>query len=142
MFLQLVTPPGMQPAQPNIDSLFLYHPLQLSAIVETFWRNRYNALNAAGGPNSPFVAWPLGATQATWLIQRSTYVLGYNSSGIPNTDTITGNPTGQLFMPSSAETFVAPTSTTGYITSSRNGQFRPPDLRISDREYADLRHFQ
>ncbi len=106
MFLQLVTPPGMQPAQPNIDSLFLYHPLQLSAIVETFWRNRYNALNAAGGPNSPFVAWPLGATQA---LLNDTYVLGYNSSGIPNTDTITGNPTGQLFMPS-AETFVAPTS--------------------------------
>lgn len=106
MFLQLVTPPPFGPpvtsvVQANADSLFLYHPLQLSAIVETFWRNRYNALTGPGSANSPFVAWPVGTTQA---LLSDTYLLGYNPPGVPNTTTI---PTGQMFMPA-GETFVAP----------------------------------
>jgi hypothetical protein len=67
MFLQLVTPPATPPqplntlsalAQQSVDSLFLYNPLQISAIVETVWRNRYNAGSA------PFVAWPQWMTDA------------------------------------------------------------------------------
>ncbi|HUC09278.1 MAG TPA: hypothetical protein VL985_02495 [Stellaceae bacterium] len=116
MFLQLVTPPGLQPAQPNIDSLFLYHPLQLSAIVETVWRDRYNALNATGGPNSPFVAWPRGITDAILADPATTgYVLGYSSAGVPNTQ-----PTGQLFMPSAAETFVPATGQPGLSPGMTN----------------------
>ena len=111
MFLQLVTPPPFGPpitavAQQNADSLFLYHPLQLSAIVETFWRNRYNALNAPGTANSPFVAWPVGATQG---LLNDTYILGYNPPGVPNTNTIV---TGQMFMPA-GETFVLPVDQPG-----------------------------
>jgi hypothetical protein len=67
MFLQLVMPPAGAPGpistlsaltQQSVDSLFLYTPLQVSAIVETFWRNRYNA------PSSPFSAWPQWITAA------------------------------------------------------------------------------
>src|SRR5215469_7594728 len=106
MFLQLVTPPPFGPPissipQQNADSLFLYHPLQLSAIVETFWRNRYNALLSPGNPNSPFVAWPVGATQG---LLTDNYILGYNPPGVPNTNSIV---TGQMFMPA-GETFLTP----------------------------------
>ena len=54
MFLQLVTPPTPNPvlAQRSVDSLFLYTPLQISALVETVWRNRYNAASAS------FTPWP------------------------------------------------------------------------------------
>ncbi|HTV90971.1 MAG TPA: hypothetical protein VME41_18310 [Stellaceae bacterium] len=110
MFLQLVTPPPFGPpvtiVQANADSLFLYHPLQLSAIVETFWRNRYNALNAPGSANSPFVAWPVGTTQA---LLSDTYLLGYYPPNVPNTATIA---TGQMFMPA-GETFLPPLAQPG-----------------------------
>jgi hypothetical protein len=106
MFLQLVTPPPFGSpvtvlAQPNVDSLFLYHPIQISAIVETFWRNRYNAFNSSGGPNTPFVAWPIGVTNN---ILSDQYILGYSL----------GNPeaTGPMFMPS-GEAFVLPTDQPG-----------------------------
>src|SRR5215472_15034407 len=56
MFTQLVTPKIPNPpdavVQQNADSLFIYHPLQISAIVETAWRNRYNAASTR------FVPWP------------------------------------------------------------------------------------
>jgi hypothetical protein len=60
MFLQLVTPtpPNPAAAQRNTDSLFIYHPLQISAIVETVWRNRYNAASTR------FVPWPNVITDA------------------------------------------------------------------------------
>ena len=41
MFLQLVRDvnnPGNTPA--NVRALFQYHPLQITALVETAWRNR------------------------------------------------------------------------------------------------------
>lgn len=109
MFLQLVTPPPFGPpvtsvVQANADSLFLYHPLQLSAIVEMFWRNRYNALNGPGLANSPFVAWPVGTTQA---LLSDDYRLGYNPPGVANDQPPTPITTGQLFMPA-GEIFVAP----------------------------------
>jgi hypothetical protein len=62
MFRQLVTPPGppfpgqtttpSAQSQQNVNSLFAYHPLQIAALVETVWRNRYNS------SQSPFVPWP------------------------------------------------------------------------------------
>ena len=56
MFRQLVTP--TTPASPlnNINSLFTYHPLQVSAIVETVWLNRNNA--ASSGTSSPLFHGP------------------------------------------------------------------------------------
>ncbi|MBV9825476.1 MAG: hypothetical protein JO001_07370 [Alphaproteobacteria bacterium] len=118
MFLQLVTPPLTLPftapviqalsaqARANADSLFLYHPLQVSALVETFWRNRYNAWSAAGGAASAFVAWPEAVTQALLTDAPNTgYILGYDpSTGFPNTSVPASNPTGQAFMPA-GETF-------------------------------------
>ena len=73
MFLQLVmpltlppppaTPPDPPPSLDTfalqcVDSLFLYTPLQISALVETVWRNRYNAASAT------FTPWPLSLTDA------------------------------------------------------------------------------
>jgi hypothetical protein len=63
MFLQLITPgPGVPAlsaaALANVDSLFLYTPLQISALVETVWRNRYNAASAN------FTPWPQWVTAA------------------------------------------------------------------------------
>ena len=60
MFLQLVTPKTAGPPSTldAIDSLFLYTPLQISALVETVWRNRYNAENAI------FTPWPQWITDA------------------------------------------------------------------------------
>jgi hypothetical protein len=59
MFRQLVTPPGSpaltQQVRNNIDSLFMYHPLQISAIVETIWLNRNN--NGISPTFSPFIPW-------------------------------------------------------------------------------------
>jgi len=56
MFRQLVTV-GPNPGNrlKNINSLFTYHPLQISAIVETVWLNRYNA--ASSQTSSPFFPW-------------------------------------------------------------------------------------
>jgi hypothetical protein len=83
MFRQLVTPqPGMLPSSAvinNINSLFSYHPLQLSAIIETVWRNRYNAAPTA--ISSPFVPWP---SEITFPILSASFNAGYDwSTGIP-----------------------------------------------------------
>jgi hypothetical protein len=70
MFLQLVTPPGPSVIVPqNVDSLFIYHPLQISAIVETTWRNRYHVAN------TPFVPWPQLFTDA--LLAPGVFTLGW-----------------------------------------------------------------
>jgi hypothetical protein len=53
MFRQLVAGPN---AQKNINSLFVYHPLQIAAIVETVWLNRNNKPHS--GAVSPFAPWP------------------------------------------------------------------------------------
>jgi hypothetical protein len=119
MFLQLITPPGTgtittlsAAAQRNADSLWLYHPLEISAIVETFWRNRYNALSSPGTPSSPFIAWPTQVTQAILGPPPDPgYVLGYNPPGNPN-----ALPTGQLFMPS-GEIFTVPSQQPGILGS-------------------------
>jgi hypothetical protein len=74
MFLQLVMATTPAQVRNNADSLFLYHPLQISALAETFWRQRYNAWSVANGPNSPFVAWPASATEA--LLTDTSYILG------------------------------------------------------------------
>ncbi len=65
MFLQLIMPTAGPPfpvlsaaALQNVDSLFLYTPLQISALVETVWRNRYNAASAN------FTPWPQWMTAA------------------------------------------------------------------------------
>jgi hypothetical protein len=110
MFLQLVTPPSPGPlVQQNVDSLFIYHPLQISAIVETVWRNRYNAAS------TPFVPWPQAFTDAL----LSEYTLGWT---FPNT-----GPPSQIqqtdgLMPS-GETFVPPADQPGISLTS--GQVRP-----------------
>jgi hypothetical protein len=130
MFLQLVTPPLVTPITPpviqqlsaqaraNADSLFLYHPLQISALVETFWRNRYNAWSQAGGATSPFVAWPTGVTQA--ILNDADYILGYDPSTQVANNSIAVSPplspdTGQLFMPS-GEPFQPPLMQPGIQT--------------------------
>jgi hypothetical protein len=54
MFRQLVAGAN---AQNNINSLFVYHPLQIAAIVETVWLNRNNN-SPNSGAFSPFAPWP------------------------------------------------------------------------------------
>ncbi len=81
MFLQLVTPSTgpittlSAVAQQSVESLFVYTPLQISAIVETVWRNRYNAASA------PFVPWPQWMTDA---------ILAPNAPGSANPNFISG----------------------------------------------------
>jgi hypothetical protein len=106
MFLQLVTPsPPLTTldaaAQRNVDSLWLYHPLQISALVETVWRDRYNAVSASNAASSPFVAWPVSFTDQ--ILGDPTFLVGYNFSVSPPTPLAEGTP----FMPS-GETFTAP----------------------------------
>jgi hypothetical protein len=97
MFLQLVTPPSPGPlVQQNVDSLFIYHPLQISAIVETVWRNRYNAAS------TPFVPWPQAFTDA--LLAAPPYTQGWT---FPNSGPPLSIPQADGLMPS-GETFVAP----------------------------------
>ena len=50
MFRQLVA--GPDDVLNNINSLFAYHPLQISAIIETVWLNRNNATSSQ--TSSPF----------------------------------------------------------------------------------------
>jgi hypothetical protein len=52
MFRQLVAGPNVMS---NINSLFVYHPLQISAIIETVWLNRSNT--AGSQTSSPFLPW-------------------------------------------------------------------------------------
>jgi hypothetical protein len=85
MFRQLVThgdpnAPLTTTVQDNINSLFVYHPLQISALVETFWQNRNNA--AASSSGSPFVPWsPLMASQ----ILNAPFFSGYDWTTTPPT---------------------------------------------------------
>ncbi|MEX3856420.1 hypothetical protein OKW33_003356 [Paraburkholderia atlantica] len=68
MFLELVMPSAGPPLPPPdqlsatalqaVDSLFLYAPLQIAALVETVWRNRYNPASAI------FTPWPQWMTDA------------------------------------------------------------------------------
>jgi hypothetical protein len=85
MFRQLVTPghpsTTLTPTvMNNINSLFIYHPLQVSALIETVWLNR---ANAAGAQTSyPFVPWsPLLASQ----ILNAPFFAGYNWGTSPPT---------------------------------------------------------
>lgn len=108
MFLQLVTPPfppGPPPvatlsaqARQHADSLFLYHPLQITALVETFWRHRYNAVSGTT-PHSPFVPWP---TKFTREILHDDYLLGFDFSsnnGFPLSEFLPGNFTPPMQQP-------------------------------------------
>jgi hypothetical protein len=98
MFLQLIKPPSNSPnpavqAQQNADSVFLYAPLQIAALVETVWRNRYHP---AG---SPFTAWPYSVTNA--ILSDPTFFSGYAANtkptaGIPQWITL---PSGLPFVP-------------------------------------------
>ena len=58
MFLQLVRDAN-SPANTlaNAQSLFQYHPLQITALIETAWRNRQ------AGNAFPFDAWPKALTE-------------------------------------------------------------------------------
>lgn len=80
MFRQLVTPGLPGPLTPaalnNINSLFVYHPLQLSAIIETYWLNRLNAGSAETG--SPFLPW---APQMATNLLSMNFFPGYDWSG-------------------------------------------------------------
>jgi hypothetical protein len=125
MFLQLVTPPSTFPplplptlskqAQQNADSLWLYHPLQISAIVETMWRDRYNAVTAPAIANSPFVAWPVSITDA--ILEEpttpTTFLVGYNFSASPPGPLAEGTP----FM--NGEPFTAPRDQPGIAVTNR-----------------------
>lgn len=112
MFLQLVTPPppALTPVQQNVDSLFIYHPLQISAIVETVWRNRYNATSTR------FAPWPQAFSDA---LLASDYTLGWT---FPNTGSPSPIAQDDGLMPP-GETFVAPSDQPGISLSS--GQVRP-----------------
>ena len=113
MFLQLVTPrpPGLTPVQQNVDSLFIYHPLQISAIVETVWRNRYNAAS------TPFVPWPQTFSEA---LLSADYTQGWTFQN-------TGSPLPILqyhgLMPA-GETFIVPAAQPG-ISHTSGQQLRP-----------------
>src|SRR5262249_20001714 len=99
MFLQLVTPKVPNPpptvdsvVKENVDSLFIYHPLQISAIVETAWRNRYNAANMR------FVPWPRDVTDP--LLRPITQGFDFSTSSptpIAQADGIM--PAGEKFQP-------------------------------------------
>ncbi len=69
MFRQLVAGAN---AQRNINSLFVYHPLQIAAIVETVWLNRNNKPNS--GAFSPFAPWP---PEVAYPILNSSSLPGY-----------------------------------------------------------------
>src|SRR5215472_2966765 len=82
MFLQLVTPhagdaPNSLNVIQNINSLFTYHPLQLSALIETVWLNRYDA--APTPISAPFQSWPI---ELTFPVLNAPFITGYNA-GVP-----------------------------------------------------------
>jgi hypothetical protein len=81
MFRQLVSV-GPNPGNllNNINSLFTYHPLQISAIIETVWLNRYNA--ASSQTSSPFFPW---SPQVAFPILNAPFFSGYTwTGGVPN----------------------------------------------------------
>jgi hypothetical protein len=96
--------------QPNVDSLFIYHPLQISAIVETVWRNRYNAASAQ------FVPWPQAFSKA---LLDADYTQGWT---FPNSGSPSPIPQEDALMPS-GETFVPPSDQPGISLTS--GQVQP-----------------
>jgi hypothetical protein len=121
MFLQLVTPPSTFPppvfptlsqqAQQNVDSLWVYHPLQITAIVETMWRDRYNAVTPPDTANSPFVAWPTSITDA--ILADPNFIVGYAFPGsVPLQE-------GAPFIPS-GETFTAANQQPGILVTAGN----------------------
>jgi len=61
----------------NINSLFTYHPLQLSALIETVWLNRYDA--APTPISAPFQSWPI---ELTFPVLNAPFITGYNA-GVP-----------------------------------------------------------
>lgn len=79
MFLQLVTPhlgdaPNSSNVIQNINSLFTYHPLQLSALIETVWLNRYDA--SPTPISAPFQPWPI---ELTFPVLSNPFITGYNN---------------------------------------------------------------
>lgn len=85
MFRQLVTPgnPGGNltlAVMNNINSLFVYHPLQISALIETVWLNRNNA--ASSQTSSPFVPW---SPQVAFPILNANFFSGYDWTTSPPT---------------------------------------------------------
>src|SRR5258708_6712108 len=81
MFRQLVTPPpGVGNVNDNINSLFIYHPLQISAIIETVWLNRNNA--ASSQTSSPFLPW---SPQISYPILSASFFPGYDWTTNPPT---------------------------------------------------------
>ena len=93
MFRQLVTV-GPTPGNRlnNINSLFTYHPLQIAAITETVWQNRYNA--ASSQTSAAFCPW---SPQVAFPILSANYFSGYDWSS-------TGTPT----VPAAPANFVPP----------------------------------
>jgi hypothetical protein len=89
MFLQLIKPPATSttPAADALqytDSLFLYTPLQIAALVETVWRNRYHPMG------SPFTAWPYSITNA--ILTDQSFFSGYGTPAQPHMPPTAGIP--------------------------------------------------
>ncbi len=133
-------PPGPPPvatlsaqARQHADSLFLYHPLQITALVETFWRHRYNAVSGTT-PHSPFVPWP---TKFTREILHDDYLLGFDFSsnnGFPLSEFLPGKFSCHRRCSSPAYSRVGITPGANQLGSSH--------LRLSDRKHPHLRYFQ
>jgi hypothetical protein len=64
----------------NINSLFIYHPLQISALIETVWQNRNNALGSQ--TSYPFVPW---SPQVAHPILNAPFFSGYDWISSPPT---------------------------------------------------------
>jgi hypothetical protein len=108
MFRQLVTGGGN--VLDNINSLFVYHPLQISALVESVWLNRSNA--AATQTSSPFIPWP---PEIAWPILTAQYFTGY-------TFPTGGGPAAPIPQTLVSGTFVPPQNQPGL------GSVAPPGL--------------
>lgn len=94
MFRQLVTPDHLGQNLPpnvvnNINSLFVYHPLQLSAIIETVWLNRNNAptLQNPSQTSAYFLPW---SPQISNPILNANFFAGYDWTTIPPTPLLMG----------------------------------------------------
>jgi hypothetical protein len=142
MFLQLVTPPNpLSPGSPYpirapfthqtrhaVESLFCYHPLQISAIVETFWRNRFNS------KSSPFAAWPASITEP--LMQGPTPLLEGFISGY---DWTTSPAAPSPLLPPYHPNFVYPAQQPGLqITPNSSGNRQWPASNWDHLIYAYL----
>lgn len=83
MFRQLVTPGHIggnltAAVMNNINSLFVYHPLQISALIETVWLNRNNA--ASSQTSYPFFPW---SPQLAYPILNANFFSGYDWTTSP-----------------------------------------------------------